>query len=74
MTKLEAEGLARKARCNTIDENLLSDADRICAIIDLMIYGGRLDARSQLADERLCYGEPLPPEVAEALLRTKEDQ
>jgi hypothetical protein len=67
-----AKAFAIKVRCNTILENLLFDADRICAIIDIMIHKGLLDARSELADERLCYGEPLPFEVAKALLYESE--
>lgn len=38
------------------------DADRMAAIVDEMVRGRQLDARSKLADARLDYGKPFDPE------------
>lgn len=37
------------------------DADRMAAIIDEMVRGRHLDARSKLSDARLDYGQPFNP-------------
>lgn len=37
------------------------DADRMAAIIDDMVRGRHLDARSKLSDARLDYGQPFNP-------------
>lgn len=38
------------------------DADMMAACIDAMVYAGHLDARSELADIRLDYGQPFSDE------------
>lgn len=44
-------------------------ADQLAAVVDTLVYRGRLDPRSQLSDARLNYGDPFSLEEVERLLR-----
>jgi len=57
-----------------VRQDVLEGRDKLCAdclaaAVDVEVRAGRLDARSLIADARLCYGEPFEPVEAERMAR-----